>query len=89
MLENRKYLFLPVTEISKIDFSQTIETSSEELQISPDGQRTYVQWEGADPTFIADLVDAQGPYDNIIFQSLLETSSWVYIKIPPPPKEIK
>lgn len=79
MLENRKYIFFPVTEISKIDFSQTIETSTDQLQTSPDGQRTYVQWEGTDPTFIANLVDAQGPYNNNIFQKLvLNTDDWFY-----------
>lgn len=79
MLENRKYIFFPITQISKIDFSQTIESSSEELQISPDGQRTYVQWEGTDPTFIGDLVGAQGPYDNNIFQKIISiTDHWVF-----------
>lgn len=45
MYENRKYLIIPITEISKVDFSQVYETSVDTLRKSTDGTKTFVNWD--------------------------------------------
>ena len=52
MYDSRKYLILPVTELSKVDFSLVSETSADTVRKSVDGTKTFVKWEQApyDPT---------------------------------------
>jgi hypothetical protein len=47
MYENRNYLIIPVSEISKIDFSSVNETSADTLRKSVDGTKTFVKWDQA------------------------------------------
>jgi len=64
MYENRKYLIFPVTELSKVDFNQVGETSTETVRKSVDETKTFVKWEGQDPTFISELQNTEGPYTH-------------------------
>ena len=52
MYENRNYLIIPVSELSKVDFSLVGETSEETVRRSVDGTKTFVKWDQApfDPT---------------------------------------
>lgn len=52
MYDNRNYLIIPTTEVSKVDFSVVCETSAETLRKSVDGTKTFVKWDQApyDPT---------------------------------------
>ena len=60
----RKYLIIETTELNKVDFSQTLFRNESELQFSLDGTKTYIKWDGDDPTFLGDLIYKEGPYDN-------------------------
>ena len=75
MYENRQYLIIPVSEISKIDFALVHETSAETLRKSVDGTKTFIKWDQLpyDPT----------PYEIINAETnQLET---VYPQEPQPP----
>jgi len=76
MYKNRKYLIFPVTELSKVDFNQVGETSTETVRKSVDETYTFVKWEGQDPTFISELQDTQGPYTHEEILEILSTEEW-------------
>jgi hypothetical protein len=76
MYENRKYLIFSVTELSKVDFNQVGETSEETVRKSVDQTKTFVKWEGQDPTFISELQDTQGPYTHEEILNILSTEEW-------------
>jgi hypothetical protein len=43
--ENRRYLIIPTTITSSIDFNQVYETSAETLRLSVDGTKTFVKYD--------------------------------------------
>ena len=43
--ENRRYLIIPTSVTTSIDFNQVHETSSETLRLSVDGTQTFVKYE--------------------------------------------
>jgi hypothetical protein len=76
MYENRRYLIIPVTELSKVDFNQVGETSLDTVRKSVDGTKTFVKWDGEDPTFVSHLTDSEGPYTHEEILAILATSKW-------------
>lgn len=77
MYENRKFLIFPVTELDKVDFNQVGETSTETVRKSVDGTKTFIKWDGEDPTFIVDLLNTEGPYSYNEILSTLSTEEWI------------
>lgn len=77
MYESRKYLILPVTELSKVDFNQVEETSAETVRKSVDETKTFVKWEEQDPSFISELISTEGPYTHEEILSILTTEEWI------------
>ena len=76
MYDSRKYLILPVTELSKVDFSLVGETSADTVRKSVDGTKTFVKWEGEAPAFVDDIVGAEGPYTHEEILTILATEEW-------------
>jgi hypothetical protein len=76
MYENRKYLILPVTELSKVDFNQVGETSAETVRKSVNETKTFIKYEGQDPTFISQLKNTEGPYTHDEILNILSTEEW-------------
>lgn len=76
MYNNREYLILPSTEISKIDFTKVCETSADTLRFSADFTKTFIKWNGEAPAFVADLVDTEGPYIHAEILDILSTPEW-------------
>jgi len=76
MYDNRNYLIIPITEVSKVDFSLVCETSTETLRKSVDETKTFVKWDGEAPAFVADIVGAQGPYTHAEILELLNSPEW-------------
>ena len=72
MFESREYLIIPTTEVSKVDFTQVCETSSETLRFSISGDKSFIKWDGEAPAFVAGLVGTEGPYT---YSEILEISS--------------
>lgn len=42
---NRRWLVIPATEVSNVDFNQVLESSAETLRYSVDGTETFVKYE--------------------------------------------
>ena len=76
MYENREYLIIPATEVSKVDFTQVCETSAETLRFSTSGDKTFIKWDGESPSFVADIVDAEGPYTYSEILEILSGPEW-------------
>lgn len=79
MYENRNYLIIPVSEIPKIDFSSVNETSADTLRKSVDETKTFVKWDGEQPTFVADIVGAEGPYTHAEILEILSGTEWTVL----------
>jgi len=75
--ENRNYLIFNVSELSAIDFSQVLETSADTLRRSVDGTKTFVKWEGDEPSFVQTLATKEGPYTHPEIIEILSGSDWV------------
>lgn len=76
MYENRNYLIIPVTEISKVDFNQVCETSAETVRKSIDETKTFIKWDDQEPSFINDLESTEGPYTYEEIMVILSTEEW-------------
>ena len=74
---DRVFMVFPVSELSKIDFSQVLETSADTVRKSVDGTKTFVKWEGeAEPACLASVTGKSGPYTYEEMIALLSTEEW-------------
>ena len=76
MYENRSYLIIPVGELAKVDFSLVGEPSADTVRKSVDETKTFIKWNGTAPAFVADIVGAEGPYNNSEILTILATEEW-------------
>ena len=53
MFDNRKYVIISRGDVSSVDFSKVITTSADTLRYSNDGSKTFVKYEGSQPTFLS------------------------------------
>ena len=53
MFENRKWVIISQSDVSSVDFSQVIESSVNTLRYSLDGSKTFVKYEGSQPSFLS------------------------------------
>ena len=72
----RTFLIIPVGELNKVDFTQVLETSPDTVRRSVDGTKTFIKWEGVEPTFLGDIVGSEGPYTYSEIISILATPQW-------------
>jgi len=76
MYNTRQYLIFPTTELSKVDFTQVLETSEETVRKSVDNSKTFVKWSDEQPLFISNLVGSEGPYTHEEIIEILSTEEW-------------
>ena len=74
--ELRNFMIFPVTELSKIDFTQVLETSADSVRKSVDSTLTFVKWDGDEPLCLADVADKQGPYTYEEILVILAGTDW-------------
>ena len=75
--DTRSFMIFPVIELSKIDFTQVLETSEETVRKSVDGTLTFVKWDGELlPPCLADVTDTQGPYTYEEVVAILSGADW-------------
>lgn len=75
--EHRNYIIFPVTELNKVDFEQVLETSTDTVRKSVDGTKTFVKWDGAQPSFVSTLNNTEGPYNYDEIITILATNEWI------------
>ena len=77
---SRKYLIIPTSELSKVDFSQVCETSIETVRKSVDETKTFIKWDSDEPSFISNLTGTEGPYTKEEIRTILATDVWTTIE---------
>jgi predicted DNA-binding helix-hairpin-helix protein len=73
---NKIYIIFNVSELNKIDFNQVLETSVETIRKSVDETKTFVKWDGIEPSFISSLTTKEGPYTYEQMINILSTNEW-------------
>lgn len=73
---NRNYIIFNVSELDKINFNQVLETSVETIRKSVDETKTFVKWDGVEPSFISSLTTKEGPYSYEEMIGILATNEW-------------
>ena len=76
----RKYLIIPTSELSKVDFSQVCETSIDTVRKSVDEIKTFIKWDSNEPSFISNLTGTEGPYTKSEIIAILATDVWTTIE---------
>jgi hypothetical protein len=72
----RNFMIFPVSELSKIDFAQVLETTVDTVRVSADGTLTLVKWDGDLPLCLADVTGTQGPYTYEEIVAILSGTDW-------------
>ena len=74
---SRNYLIIQSSELSKVDFSQVLETSASTVRKSIDETKTFIKWDGDTPSFVSNLTSTEGPYTHSQITTILDTDAWV------------
>ena len=53
--ENRRWVIIPSTSIGEINFGDVLETSENTLRKSVDESKTFVKYDGAQPSSVASI----------------------------------
>ena len=77
MYENRKYVILNTSETGSINFSQVMETSVNTLRTNISGSKTFVKYEGSQPSSVAGLSSKSDEYTHTQILNVLTGSEWV------------
>ena len=72
----RTYLIIKTSELDSVDFNQVCETSAETVRRSIDNTKTFIKWDGDQPTFVSSLTETEGPYTNEEILDILATNVW-------------
>jgi hypothetical protein len=73
---DRNFIIFPTSELSKVDFNQVLETSTETVRRSVDGSKTFVKWDGEQPEFVSTLENTEGPYTYEEMLEILAGPEW-------------
>jgi hypothetical protein len=72
----REFIIFNISELSKINFEEVLETSADTVRLSLDGTKTFVKWEGTIPQCVQLLTTAEGPYSLQEMLQILEGNDW-------------
>ena len=73
---NRRWVIIPLSSTSSIDFGDVLETSIHTLRLSVDGTETFVKYDGAQPASVAALSGVSPEYNYAAILNLLTGSAW-------------
>lgn len=76
MFENRRYVVIPVSEIVNVDFTQVLETAPNTCRYSVDGDKTFVKYDGEQPSSISSIVGKSQEYTHEEILAVLATEEW-------------
>ena len=77
---SRKYVIINADEVDSVDFDQVDETSADTIRYSVDGSKTFVKYEGEQPSFL----NGKQEYTHSEIITILATDEWTD---PNPPVE--
>ena len=68
----RTYVIIDASEVSSVDFDQVAETAADTLRYSLDGTKTFVKYEGTQPSFLIGKTE----YTHEEILSILSGPEW-------------
>ena len=68
----RTYVIIDASEVSSVDFSQVLQADADKLRYSLDGTKTFVKYEGTQPSFLSGKTE----YTNSEIRAILEGDEW-------------
>jgi len=74
--ENRKYVIILTSDISKVDFTEVLETSSETCRYSVDQSKTFVKYESEMPSSVAAIQGVSQEYSHDEILEILSGEEW-------------
>lgn len=75
-----------VSELPLVNFNEVLETSVDTVRKSVDGTKTFVKWNGEQPSFVDNLTTKEGPYTHSEMLAILSTPEWTDPNPPFPPQ---
>lgn len=84
--ENREYMIFNVSELPLVNFNEVLETSVDTVRKSVDQTKTFVKWNGEQPSFVDNLTTKEGPYTHNEMLAILSTPEWTDPNPPFPPQ---
>ena len=75
-IENRRWVIFDTSETGSIDYSQVIQTSSETLRLNISGSKTFVKYEGDQPSSVTSLSSKSEEYTHQEILNVLTGSEW-------------
>ena len=74
MYNNRKITVINASDVSSVDFSQVLETSADTLRYNNDNTKTFVKYDGAQPSFLSGKTEYS--YDDFVAILQDEKGEW-------------
>lgn len=68
----RTYCIIDASDVSSVDFDQVAETSADTLRYSLDGTKTFVKYEGDQPSFLSGKTE----YTHSEILAILSGDEW-------------
>jgi len=75
-IENRRWVIFDTSETGSIDYSQVMQTSSETLRLNISGSKTFVKYEGTQPSSVASFTTKSDEYTHSEILNVLTGSEW-------------
>jgi hypothetical protein len=73
---NRNYIIFDVSELDKVNFNEIIENSVDTLRYSLDHTKTFVKWDGVEPSFLNELTTKSQTYNVDEINNILIGPDW-------------
>jgi len=74
--ENRRWVIFDTSETGSIDFSQVLENSADTLRLNISGSKTFVKYEGSQPSSVSSLSSKSDEYTHSEILNALTSSEW-------------
>ncbi len=74
--DHRHYVTIDMSEVSKLDFSELMETSSDTLRVSNDGTKTFVKYGHHEPHCLEECATKSQEYSHDDFLVVLSGPEW-------------
>ena len=73
---DRRWVIFDTSETGSIDFSQVIESDENHLRLNISESRTFVKYEGSQPSSVTSLTSKSEEYTHSEILSILTGSEW-------------
>tara|TARA_R100000030_G_scaffold44878_1_gene33900 strand:- start:278 stop:538 length:261 start_codon:yes stop_codon:yes gene_type:complete len=73
---NRRWVIFDTSETGSVDFSQVIENNVNTLRLNLSGSKTFVKYEGTQPSSVSNLTTKSDEYNHTEILNILRGNEW-------------